>query len=315
MDAETLDAVTVVDIDPSQAAEWFDLVDGAHSASNGDWDTFSEQLRSTAGGSFDTAVEAFLGYATDHGKTDLITKLVADPGALPAAYASSREHAAQSQSDDSPWDTVVRQFGPGWAGWDGSEEGWTQFRDWTYSSANAQGPELYGAAYEKLDPLGGLPLVERIARLTEFGFEISARPQEPSGSPWETVVREFGPGWANWDGSEEGWTQFRDWTYTSANAQDPELYGAAYEKLDPLGGLPLVERIAKLTELGIAVQAPAAQTAEPAAAAGEPSTDEIIEEALAEAMAEVPGSEALTPEELVRMRAEIAEELASEAAQ
>jgi hypothetical protein len=318
MDAETLDAVAVVDIDPSQAGEWFDLVHGAHSASDGDWDTFSEQLRSTAGGSFDMAVETFLDYAADHGKIDLVDKLVADLGALPSAYASSREHAAQDQPQS--WDTVVEQFGPGWAGWDGSEEGWVRFRDWTYSSANAQDPELYGAAYEKLDPLNALPLAERIAALTGFGFEISARPQEPSGSHWETVVREFGPGWANWDGSDEGWVQFRDWTYTSANAMDPELYGAAYEKLNPLDDLPAAERIARLTELGFAVRATvateaAAAPAESSAAAGEPPMDPIIEESLAEALREVPGADALTPEQLEQMRAEIAAELASEAAQ
>lgn len=227
MDAETLEAVAVVDIDPSQAAEWFDLVHGAHSASNGDWDTFSEQLRSAAGGSFDTAVETFLWYAADHGGIELVGKLVADMAALPSAYASSRQHAAEPQSQS--WDTVVQQFGPGWAEWDGSEEGWMRFRDWTYSSANAENPELYGAAYEKLDPLGGLPLAERIARLTELGFSV--------------------------------------------------------------------------------------QTSAAAAAPGEPSSDPIIEESLAEALREVPGAEALTPEQLEQMRAEIAEELASEAAQ
>ena len=315
MDPETLEAVAVVDIDPGQATEWFDLVGAAHSASNGDWDLFSEHLRSTAGGGFDTAVETFLWYTADHGKIELVDKLVADIGALPSVYASSREQAAEAQPQS--WDAVVQQFGPGWAGWDGSEEGWAQFRDWTYSSANAQDPELYAAAYEKLAPLEELPLAERIARLTELGFEISAQPQaeQSPDAPWETVVRDFGPGWANWDGSDEGWAQFRDWTYSSANEQDPELYAAAYEKLAPLDGLPAAERSARLTELGFAVQAPATTPAEPAAAPGEPSADPLIEEALAEALAEVPGSENLTPEELTRMRAEIAEELASEAAQ
>jgi hypothetical protein len=40
MDAEVLDAVAVVDIAPSQATEWFDLVNGAYSASSNDWDAF-----------------------------------------------------------------------------------------------------------------------------------------------------------------------------------------------------------------------------------------------------------------------------------
>ncbi|GAB1516032.1 hypothetical protein [Actinophytocola sp. KF-1] len=317
MDPETLEAVAVVDIDPGQAGEWFDVVEAAHSTSNGDWDTFSEQLRSTAGGGFDTAVKTFLWYAADHGKMELIDKLVADPGALPSAYANSREQAAEPQPGS--WDTVVELFGSGWAGWDGSEEGWAQFRDWTYTSANAQDPALYAVAYEGLAPLDDLPLAERIARMTGLGFEINAQPpDEQAGDPWSDVVRDFGPGWANWDGSDEGWAQFRDWTYTSANAQDPALYAAAYEKLAPLDELPAAARIARLTEFGFAVQAspqPDGGSAESAAVPGEPSADPIIEEALAEALAEVPGAENLTAEELTRMRAEIAEELAKEAAE
>jgi hypothetical protein len=234
MDSETLEAVAVVDIDPGQATEWFDMVEAAHAASNGDWDSFSDHLRSTAGGSFATAVETFLWYADDHGRIELIDKLVADPAVLPSAYASSREQAAE-QPADGRWDTVVREFGPGWAGWDGSEEGWAQFRDWTYSSANAQDPELYATAYEKLAPLDELPAADRIARLTELGFTVQAQAVQPDETP-----------------------------------------------------------------------------AEPAAAPGEPSADPIIEEALAEALAEVPGAEDLTPEELTRMRAEIAAELASD---
>jgi hypothetical protein len=323
MDAEMMDAVAVVDIDPSQSVEWFGLVDEAYSTSNGDWDVFSERLNSTAGGSFGAAAESFLGYVADHGKIDLIGRLVAELPNLPSVYAGSREQAAQPQADGSPWDVVVQQFGSGWAAWDGSEVGWVQFRDWTYTSANEQDPDLYAAAFSQLDPLNDSPLPERIATLTMLGFTISAQPEPPQSavSLWENVVRQFGPGWAEWDGSEDGWVQFRDWTYSSANAQDPDMYGAAYTTLDTLNVMPLAERIARLTELGFAVHVSAEQSAaaeQPAAAATaaeSPSTDPIIEEAVAEAMREIPGSEALTAEELARMRAEIAEELASETAQ
>ncbi|ONI76130.1 hypothetical protein ALI144C_36195 [Actinosynnema sp. ALI-1.44] len=223
MDAETRNAIAVVDIDPGQAGEWFDLVNDAHSASDDDWDAFSDQLRSTAGGAFGAAAEAFLEYAAEHGRIELVNDLVQDLPELPSAYAVIREQAAGS-----PWDDVVQQFGPSWAGWDGSEEGWAQFRDWTYSSANAQDPGMYAAAYEKLDPLNGRPLAERINQLTEFGFTVNA---------------------------------------------------------------------------------PADQQADNA---GIPSMSEIIEESLTEALQEVPGSEELTPEELDQLRAEIADELARE---
>ena len=250
MDAEVLDAVAVVDIAPNQATEWFDLVNGAYTASSNDWDTFSRQLSSTAGSTYSTAAVAFLGYVADHGKTELVGKLVADLRDLPSAYASSRQRAAPS------WDEVVRLLGSGWANWDGSDATWAQFRDWTYTSANEQDADLYAVAYEKLNPLNGLPPGDRVAALTGLGLKISPKPAQPKPavSHWDTVVRQLGSGWANWDGSEAGWAQFRDWTYTSANQQHPDMYAAAYEKLNPLNGLPLTERAAKLTELGFTVR-------------------------------------------------------------
>ena len=88
------------------------------------------------------------------------------------------------------------------------------------------------------------------------------------------------------------------------------MYAAAYEKLNPLNGLAPAERIAKLAELGLAVDVPGPS----ATAADSPELDEVIDEALAEALKEVPGSEALTAEEVAEIRAAIAEEIAYEAA-
>jgi hypothetical protein len=91
----------------------------------------------------------------------------------------------------SRWDTVVEQFGPGWAGWDGSEQGWQQFRDWTYSVTNTEDPQLYAAAYERLDPLNALGPAERIVRLTELGFTVAATAQEqPVDTATQAVVDE-----------------------------------------------------------------------------------------------------------------------------
>lgn len=313
MDAELLDAVAIVDIDPGQAEEWFDLVAGAYSASDENWDAFSEQLSAAAGNVFGVAAEVFLEYAADHGKTELIGRLVAELPELPSVYASSKVLAEQSaaQQDGASWDAIVAQFGSGWAGWDGSEAGWMQFRDWTYTAADALSPDLYVLAYDKLNPLDELPVAERIAILAELGFTInaeSAQLAQPSASPWETVVEEFGSGWTGWDGSEAGWAQFRDWTYAAANAQSPELYAAAYEKLNPLNGLAPAELIAELTELGLAISVSAESDEEDDPA----ELDAMIDEALAEALKEVPGAESLTAEELEEIRAEIAQELMSE---
>ncbi|WP_210408384.1 hypothetical protein, partial [Allokutzneria sp. NRRL B-24872] len=56
-----------------------------------------------------------------------------------------------------------------------------------------------------------------------------------------------------WDGSEEGWGQFRDWVYIGANEQDPRMYAEAYQRLEPLGASPLTERIEALRALGFTV--------------------------------------------------------------
>lgn len=320
MDAELLRAVAVVDIDPSQAEAWFELVNEAYTASNDDWDTFSGQLRASAG-AYDPAPEVFLQHAADHGRIELISRLVADLRELPSAYASSKASAGQSgaHGDSVSWDAVVQHFGAGWANWDGSEAGWAQFRDWTYTGANDQSPELYALVYERLSPLDQHPLAERIAKLTEFGFTINTsttptEPAQPSGSQWDTVVQQFGGGWANWDGSEAGWAQFRDWTYTSANAQNPDLYAAAYEKLNPLNDVALAERIAKLTEFGFAVHAQAPSAAQAAEAISPEELNETIERAVAEVLKEVPGAENLTAEEVAEIHAEIRAEIEREVA-
>jgi hypothetical protein len=304
MEARLLNTVAIVNIDPGQAEEWFELVKSAYGASNDDWDAFSERLRATAGSAFGTTAEEFLRYAADHGKIELISSLVAD----------ARELSPAATEDGVWWDAVVQQLGKEWAGWDGSEAGWAEYRDWTYTAANAQDPEMYAVAYDALHPLGERPLAERIVVLADLGFTITAKPTapaQPSGLPWDAVVQQFGADWAGWDGSDTGWAEYRDWTYTAANTRGPEMYAAAYEKLNPLNALAPAERIAKVAQLGLGVDMsePADPAAESAALA------EGIERAIDEALKEIPGSEALTAEELAEIRAALAEEIARVAAE
>ena len=171
MEARLLNTVVIVKIHPSQAEEWFELVKGAYGASNDNWDAFSERLRATAGNAFGTAAEEFLRYAADNGKIELISGLVADV----------RELSSAATEDGVLWEAVVQQFGKEWAGWDGSETGWAEFRDWTYTAANTQSPEMYAAAYEKLNPLNGLAPAERIAKLAELGLAVDVPvPADPA---------------------------------------------------------------------------------------------------------------------------------------
>jgi hypothetical protein len=166
----------------------------------------------------------------------------------------------------------------------------------SYAAAYAAGSE----AYQRIEPLNTLPLADRIARLHEFGFTVTAVAQpEPvaAADPWELAVAEHGGGWAGWDGSEAGWTQFRDWFYTATNASDPAAYAAAYERLDPLNTADAAERIARLSELGLTVNAvapaavPAPEAAEPEAAAveslPEPGTPQFDTEVVAPVAAAV----------------------------
>lgn len=192
MDAESYGALTVVDIDSERAPEWFDLVTGAYAAA-GDWAEFERHLAESAGPAFSAAVEVFLEYVTSHGGLDLVGRLVAGGSSLAETYAAAKAERGeypdgyeestedtvadgQAGDDDSPgvvWQRLVEQFGPGWAGWDGSETGWGQFRDWTYTAANTVDPRMYALAYERLEPLGELPVAERIGWLTEAGFTVN----------------------------------------------------------------------------------------------------------------------------------------------
>ena len=145
--------------------------------------------------------------------------------------------------------------------------------------------------------------------MADLGFTIKAKstaPAQPSGSPWDAVVHQFGADWAGWDGSESGWAEFRDWTYTAANAESPEMYAAAYERLNPLNALAPAERIAKVAELGLGVDV--SEPADPAA--GSAALAEGVERALAEALKEMPESEDLTAEEVAEIRAALTEEIA-----
>jgi hypothetical protein len=81
-----------------------------------------------------------------------------------------------------------------------------------------------------------------------YGATLSRPP-----SRWDVVVQRFGPGWAGWDGSAEAWPRFRDWTYAAANAEDPRLYAAAYERLDELDSASPAERVARLREFGFTI--------------------------------------------------------------
>lgn len=177
MDAELMGALTAANVENHHTQAWFDLVTETYQyqvemGAADDWDGFAQRITDVAGGDFAVATESFLAHAESHGKLDLVTNLVAIGPILPDEYVTATAGAAPDGS--SSWARVVELFGPGWVEWDGSEAGWVQFRDWLYSGANGQDPEMYAAAYEQLDPLNSAPLAERVARLSNFGFTVTA---------------------------------------------------------------------------------------------------------------------------------------------
>ncbi|MFI7672122.1 hypothetical protein, partial [Actinophytocola sp. NPDC049390] len=182
----------------------------------------------------------------------------------------------------------------------GSDSGWVEFRDWFYSATDSQAPEMYALAYERLDPLNGLGVGERIVQLRELGFDVSGAGEDGAGSDgepgdvlWAAAVERFGSAWVSWDGSDSGWVEFRDWFYSATDSQAPEMYALAYERLDPLNGLGVGERIVQLRELGFDVSG---------AEVPEPSIDPFDEEAAAELSQDLEQAmAALTEEELATL--------------
>jgi hypothetical protein len=61
---------------------------------------------------------------------------------------------------------------------------------------------------------------------------------------------QFGYLWAEFNGTQEGWEQSRDWTYGAANDADPTLYAAVYEKFQALEEQAMPQRIEQLNEWG-----------------------------------------------------------------
>jgi len=73
------------------------------------------------------------------------------------------------------------------------------------------------------------------------------------GELWNRLIAEGGD-WSAWDGSDEGWAQWRDWFYQRAEALGGAQGDAlARERLGWAESSPLAERVAGLQQQGITV--------------------------------------------------------------
>lgn len=270
MDQDVLGAVGAIQQDRAGAEQWFDAIVSVHQESGADTDQFAEGITAARGNVSAEQVEYFLSYVAQNGGAELVAKLAAlGTGGLLAAYDEIYAEApAAAMSAEDYWSTSVTEYGGAWADFTGTEESWATHRDQFYSYTNAYDPAAYAAAYEKLNPLNGMQMPDRVAALQNLGFPVSVAPK---ADPWAELIAAHGADWAAFTGSETSWTQCRDQFYRDANTIDAQLYAAVYARLNPLEGQPMEQRIAVLREIGCTVTA---QPGAEATAAAEQTPEE-----------------------------------------
>jgi hypothetical protein len=215
----------------SDPAAFFEAVREDFQEHREDFDGFRSAFE---GRGFGAAGEDLIRYLDDHGRLDLAAKIVEErPDELAAAYlgtgeAGAEQAGAPAGDEQALWQAAVDQFGGAWSAWDGTDEGWTEYRDWFYDATNTQDPGMYEQAYEHLSPLDDLDPAERIARMREFGFDVSGT--EVPESPAEVFDEEQAAGQ---DTGQAPTESERVETYR-ALADDPAIEGISHEVLDEL---------------------------------------------------------------------------------
>jgi len=163
-----------------QAEPWFDAVISAAQEDGTvlGWDDFLRRLKESAS-SFGQAVDLFeQGMRDDSSAWPNIAQQLINEGA--SQLASQYEQAWTDQLADpgadevdvaAAWEELVAEGGD-WSAWDGSDEGWAQWRDWFYSVAATHGDAVEAGAHEQLDWMDPLPVADKIAALRERGFTV-----------------------------------------------------------------------------------------------------------------------------------------------
>ncbi len=163
MDHELQGLLAAAVVGDSDVENWFATVETAHTEADGDWEEFVRQLTDGIRADFMDAARSFLDNAEGNGKLELVGRLFTDVDDVPAAYAKARAFAR-----------MIETYGEDWAGWNGTEPNWTEYRDWLYEATRAEGSDMYDAAVAALDPLNDMAFEQRADRLTALGFTIEA---------------------------------------------------------------------------------------------------------------------------------------------
>jgi hypothetical protein len=199
MDDQLAGAIVAVRLPANTARQWFDLVTRTYrqardSGWGDDLGRFQRQLTTAATEEFlDPALPAdFVDHLRRNGGMPLLGRMCALGDELAQRYelilVDRRKAGALQAADDvaeqrDSWQRLLNRHGPDWSGWDGSETGWVQYRDWFYVVANSFDHEVYAEAYHRLDPLNPLDAEARIAALSELGFTITASAPQPEPEP------------------------------------------------------------------------------------------------------------------------------------
>ncbi len=232
------------------------------------WDEFADAVKnSPEAGSFSQAVEIFTEeMAKDTSAWPSVAEQLTQESVpdLVTAYHEAMEEAvsagdAAERAEGAGWNAVLAEGGD-WSDWDGSDEGYAQWRDWLYDVAAGQSETADAMAREQLGALDDLGVSERIAGLEGLGFTISdtaraaadGTAERKPDEVWAELIGDGGD-WSDWDGSEDGYTQWRDYFFAVAASRGEADEALARERFEPMEQGSLADRVAFLQQSGFTV--------------------------------------------------------------
>ncbi|MFQ3559023.1 hypothetical protein QZN11_19775 [Streptomyces gramineus] len=176
MDETISGALRALELTSANAAQWlaalrrFEETQGVGTAQ--DWDSFARAFTDCTEreGLPSDVTRRFLEYAAwTHEAAGLVGLLAALPDDRIAAHLL-----------ETGWARLVTEQGAEWAGYDGSQAHWENFRDRFYAHAYTIDPQVYATAYEQLSPYDSATPVERYRALAGLGLPVDASAAAPT---------------------------------------------------------------------------------------------------------------------------------------
>lgn len=304
MDPVVSGAITAIGLeDPAQRDRWFELLRTTYrdQSTDGepDWTSFSPKLEesATSEGIPGSAVETFVEYLNSYASSpvEVIAELDKLGDELPDLYdqLAAEVEGTEAGYDEEAWNSFLAENG---ASWNGAESAWDPFCEWFRYQAAQQG--LAAPADQFLAYVDAQ--ADKVEAFAQYGITIGgslpAQPAEADGAfGWvsqahrEELAQRWGADWESVLSSQ------LDGRWGDGWQDNPAEHKAAW-----LDGL--------LPELLGGAESGASEAEVPV------SPDEVAQQALDEAIAEIPGADALPPEAVQQLLAEIAAELGTQPA-